>query len=71
VAPKSDELRRKFLDEAHNSKMSIHPGSNKMYHDLHQLYWWTNMKQEITKYIAECDIYGRVKVDHLRTPGFL
>jgi hypothetical protein len=29
------------------------------------------MKQDITKYIVECDICGRVKVDHLRTPGFL
>jgi hypothetical protein len=40
VVPKSDELRRKILDEAHNSKMSIHPRSNKMYHDLRHLYWW-------------------------------
>ena len=26
VVPSSDELRRKILDEAHNSKLSIHPG---------------------------------------------
>ena len=44
VVPSSDKLRRKILDEAHNSKLSIHPGSNKMYHDLHHLYWWTNIK---------------------------
>ena len=44
VVPSSDELRRKILDEAHNSKLSIHPGSNKMYHDLCHLYWWPNMK---------------------------
>jgi hypothetical protein len=44
VVPKSDELRRKILDEAHNSKLSIHPGSNKMYHDLRQVYRWPNMK---------------------------
>ena len=37
VVPLSDELRRKILDEAHNSKLSIHPGSNKMYHDLRHL----------------------------------
>ena len=71
VVPSSDELRRKFLDEAHNSKLSIHPGSNKMYHDLRHLYWWSNMKQDITKYISECDICGRVKVDHMCTSGFL
>jgi hypothetical protein len=29
------------------------------------------MKQDIAKYISECDICRRVKADHLRTPGFL
>ena len=71
VVPSSEELRRKILDEAHNSKLSIHPGSNKIYHDLRHLYWWSNMKQDITKYIAECDTCGRVKADHMRTPEFL
>jgi hypothetical protein len=42
-----------------------------MYHDLRHLYWWPNMKHDITKCIVECDICGRVKVDHLRTPDFL
>ena len=41
VVPSSDGLRRKILDEAHNSKLSIHLGSNKMYHDLRHLYWWS------------------------------
>jgi hypothetical protein len=71
VVSSNEELRRKILGEAHRSKLSIHPGSNKMYHDLRQLYWWSNMKQDINKYIAEYDICGRVKVDHLRMPGFL
>ena len=44
VVPSSEELRRKILDEAHNSKLSIHLGSNKMYDDLCHLYWWPNMK---------------------------
>ena len=34
VVPFSEELRRKILNEAHHSKLSIYPGSNKMYHDL-------------------------------------
>nr|GEW43225.1 retrotransposon protein, putative, Ty3-gypsy subclass [Tanacetum cinerariifolium] len=33
-----------------NSKYSIHPGSDRMYHDLKKLYWWPNMKAEITTY---------------------
>jgi hypothetical protein len=38
VVPKNPELRKKVLDEAHLSKFSMHPGSNKMYHDLKSLY---------------------------------
>jgi hypothetical protein len=45
VVPKNPELRRKILDEAHLSKFSMHPGSNKMYHDLRSLYWWTRMEK--------------------------
>ena len=71
VVPSNEELKRKILQEAHHSKLSIHPGSNKMYHDLRQLYWWSYMKQDITQFVAECDTCGRVKVDHMRTPGYL
>ena len=71
VVLSSDELRRKILDEAYHSKLSIHPGSNKMYHDLHHLYWWSNMKQDITQYVMECDTCGRVKADHMHTLGYL
>jgi hypothetical protein len=71
VVPKDFELRRKTMDEAHSSRYTIHPGTNKMYHDLKKRFWWTGMKQEIAKYVAECDTYRRVKADHLRTVGKL
>ena len=29
------------------------------------------MKQDITRHVAECDTCGRVKADHMRTPGYL
>ena len=29
------------------------------------------MKQDITQYVVECDTCGRVKADHMRTPGYL
>jgi hypothetical protein len=55
VVPKDPEFRKKILNEAHLSKFSMHAGSNKMYHDLRSLYWWTRMKREITKYVSKCD----------------
>jgi hypothetical protein len=69
VVPKNPDLRKKILDEAHLSKFSMHPGSNKMYHDLRSLYWWTRMKREIAKYISECDTCQRVKASHLKVAG--
>ena len=71
VVPSNEELKRKILNEAHHSMFSIHPGSNKMYHDLRHLYWWSNMKQDITRHVAKCDTCGRVKADHMRTLGYL
>ncbi|XP_075096435.1 uncharacterized protein LOC142174524 [Nicotiana tabacum] len=37
--PNVGELRKKIMIEMHQSRYSVHPGSTKMYHDFHQLYW--------------------------------
>jgi hypothetical protein len=71
VVPKNADLRKKILDEAHLSKFSMHPGSDKMYHDLKPLYWWTRMKREIAKYVSECDTSWRIKASHLKSAGAL
>ncbi|WVZ75746.1 hypothetical protein U9M48_023779 [Paspalum notatum var. saurae] len=71
VVPRDMELRKKILDEAHTSMFTIHPGSNKMYQDLKQKFWWTRMKREIAKYVSECDVCQRVKTDHLKPAGML
>lgn len=48
------ELRREVLDECHRSKLSIHPGVNKMYHDLKRTFWWKSMKRDISIYVSRC-----------------
>jgi len=71
VVPKNSELRKKILDEAHESQFSINPGSNKMYQDLKQKFWWTRMKRKIARYVAKCDVCQRVKAEHLKPAGTL
>ena len=71
VVPENDTLRREVLNEAHLSKFSIHPGSSKMYQDLKENFWWSNMKVEIAKYVSECDTCSRIKASHLKTAGTL
>jgi hypothetical protein len=53
--PSIKELKDKVLHEAHESAYSIHPGGNKMYHDLKATYWWYGMKRDIAEYVALCD----------------
>jgi hypothetical protein len=53
--PNVRELKDKILREAHESAYSIHPGGNKMYHDLKATYWWYGMKRDIAEYVALCN----------------
>jgi len=71
VVPKDHEHRNQIVDEAHLSKLSIHPGSSKMYQDLKTHFWWTKMKKEIAAYVARRDNCSRVKADHLKPTGLL
>ncbi|GKD28113.1 putative reverse transcriptase domain-containing protein [Tanacetum coccineum] len=42
------DLRSVVMHESHKSKYSIHLGSEKMYQDMKKLYWWSNMKADIS-----------------------
>ncbi|KAI3725205.1 hypothetical protein L1987_64983 [Smallanthus sonchifolius] len=67
--PMGGELRTKILDEAHKSRYSIHPGTNKMYQDLKKEYWWPGMKHEVTKYVSKCLTCSQVKAEHQKPYG--
>uniref|UniRef100_A0A0E0D2Q3 RNA-directed DNA polymerase n=1 Tax=Oryza meridionalis TaxID=40149 RepID=A0A0E0D2Q3_9ORYZ len=43
----------------------------KMYQDLKEAYWWPNMKRDVAKYIALCDVCQRVKAEHQWPAGLL
>jgi hypothetical protein len=64
-------FEKKILDEAHTLRYSIHPGNTKMYHDLRQQFWWTRMKHEAARYVAECDTCWKVKADYMKPRGLL
>nr|GFB01097.1 putative reverse transcriptase domain-containing protein [Tanacetum cinerariifolium] len=46
--PSVGGIRKLIMDEAHTLRYSVHPGADKMYYDLRDLYWWLGMKRDIT-----------------------
>ncbi|KAJ9547521.1 hypothetical protein OSB04_020064 [Centaurea solstitialis] len=69
--PKVDQLRALIMDEAHQSKYSIHPGSDKMYKGLKEHYWWSGMKKDIATYVSKCLTCAKVKAEHQKPSGLL
>ncbi|GJZ15344.1 hypothetical protein Tco_0551021 [Tanacetum coccineum] len=64
-------IRKLILDEAHTSKYSIHPGVDKMYYDLRDLYWWLGMRRNIAEYISKCLTCSKIKAEHQKPSGLL
>ncbi|GKE83272.1 putative reverse transcriptase domain-containing protein, partial [Tanacetum coccineum] len=65
------DMRSLIMHESHKSKYSIHPGPDKMYHDLKMLYWWPNMKANIATYVSKCLTCAKVKAEHQKPSGLL
>ena len=42
--PVVEELKKTTEDEGHNTLHSVHPEGNKLYKDLKQTFWWSNIK---------------------------
>ncbi|KAJ9557756.1 hypothetical protein OSB04_012370 [Centaurea solstitialis] len=69
--PRIGGLREVILEEAHKSRLSIHPGGTKMYHDLRTEYWWLGMKVDIGRYVEKCITCLQVKAEHQKPYGSL
>ncbi|GJR43843.1 reverse transcriptase domain-containing protein [Tanacetum coccineum] len=64
-------VRTVIMDEAHKSRYSVHPGADKMYYDLRDMYWWPGMKKDIAVYVSKCLTCAKVKAEHQRPSGLL
>ena len=65
--PNNEEIKKLILEEAHKSKLSMHPGRTKMYQDLKKMFWWPKMKKEVAQYFAKCLVCQKVKIEHQKS----
>ncbi|XP_052623525.1 transposon Ty3-I Gag-Pol polyprotein isoform X1 [Lactuca sativa] len=69
--PKHGGFRELVMTEAHNTRYSDHPGSDKMYLDLKKLYWWPNMKADIATFVSKCLTCAKVNAEYQKPSGLL
>ncbi|GJQ96079.1 putative reverse transcriptase domain-containing protein [Tanacetum coccineum] len=69
--PLSGNVRTLIMDESHTMKYSVHPGADKMYYDLRNLYWWPEKKKDIATYVSKCLTCSKVKAEHQKPSGLL
>ncbi|GJW20013.1 reverse transcriptase domain-containing protein [Tanacetum coccineum] len=69
--PSTGGLRKVIMDEAHASRYSVHPGADKMYYDLRDVYWWPGMRRDIAEYVNRCLTCLKVKAEHQKPSGLL
>ncbi|GJS18604.1 putative reverse transcriptase domain-containing protein [Tanacetum coccineum] len=61
--PYYGDLRTFDMHESHKSKYCVHLGFDKMYQDMKKLYWWPNMKADISTYVSKCLTCLKVKLN--------
>ena len=71
VVPQSTDLREDILREFHCSRFAVHPGSTKMYHELHCHYYCSGMKRHVGDFVRRCLTCQQVKAEHQRPTGLL
>ena len=69
--PNIPVIKLLILNEVHESPYSRHQGYQKIITILTKEYFWPNMKNEVSEYIARCIEGQQVKVEHQHPVGLL
>lgn len=69
--PPTLELRRKVMQQHHDSQLAGHPGQYKTLELITRNYWWPSMKKDIQNYVRTCVPCQRTKTFPAKPPGYL
>jgi hypothetical protein len=68
---KESKLKSTVLSELHATPIAGHSGFTKTYDRVKRSFFWDGMKQDIRKFVAECEVCQRNKGETVKSPGTL
>jgi hypothetical protein len=68
---KNSQLKKKVLLEFHTSPVGGHSGFLKTYHRVKKDFIWDGLKTNVQRFVVECLVCQKNKVETIKTPGLL
>ena len=67
----SNSLRQRLFHYLHSSPSAAHPGRDATLEAVRRFYFWSTLRQDIERWVRECDICQRMKIRPKKPHGFL
>lgn len=64
-------LRRQVFEELHCSGVGGHSGNRATYNRVREYFYWSTMRQDIGRWVRECEVCQQVKGENIKSPGLL